>query len=278
MLLFGAIGDAYGAGFEFAERAIIDAENDLTHYRRHPRYLSILKKYTDDTQMAIGLSELIISQKDWTVENIADKFVTVFKRDIREGYASRFYQFLIDINDGKTFLEKIIPNSERNGAAMRAYPLGVLKTEKAIIEKNKIQTFVTHQTETALIASEAIALASHFFIYNKGNQKDLIPYLNDFQNRKWIANWQGEVSMNGIETVEAVLTILINEKSLSQMLKKSVDFGGDVDTVASLCLAIGSEIENIENDLPKWLFKELENEAFGRDYLMKLNDKLLEIE
>lgn len=277
MLLFGAIGDAYGAGFEFAERKIIDLENDLSHYRPHPKFAAIDKKYTDDTQMAIGLSELIISQKNWTAENIADKFVGVFKRDKREGYAKRFYQFLCEIDSGTTFLKEIIPNSERNGAAMRAYPLGILKTEQEIIQKNKIQTFVTHQTETALIASEAIALASHFFIYNKGNQKDLIPYLNDFQDRKWTANWQNEVSMNAIETAEAVLTILKNERSLSSMLQKSVDYGGDVDTVASLCLAIGSEIENIENDLPNWLFEELENEKFGKDFLIGLNEELLKL-
>jgi len=221
MLLFGAIGDAYGAGFEFAEREIIEQENDLTHYRTHPRYKSIFQKYTDDTQMAIGLSELIISNKEWTAEHIAEKFVAVFKRDIREGYASRFYQFLLDINNGKEFLEKIHSKSERNGAAMRAYPLGVFKTEAEIIQKNKIQTFVTHQTDSAWIASEAIALTSHFFIYNKGNQSQLLAYLEKHQNRKWIANWQNKISMNGIETVEAVLTILINEQSLSAMSNKN---------------------------------------------------------
>jgi ADP-ribosyl-[dinitrogen reductase] hydrolase len=61
------------------------------------------------------------------------------------------------------------------------------------------------------------------------------------------------------------------------MLQKSVDFGGDVDTVASLCLAIGSEIAAVENDLPNWLFEELENEAFGRDFLIGLNEELLKI-
>ena len=277
MLLFGAIGDAYGAGFEFAEREIIKNENDLTHYRVHSKYQSIYKKYTDDTQMSLAIAELLIENKDWTRENIAAKFVEVFKRDKREGYAKRFYQFLSEIKTGTEFLEKIIPKSERNGAAMRAYPLGILANEKEIIQKNALQAAITHDTETAKIASEAIALTSHFFIYNKGTQSDLIDYLNDFQQKKWSINWQKEVSMNAIETVEAVLTILINEKSLSQMLLKSVDFGGDVDTVASLALAIGSEISNIENDLPNWLFEELENEKFGKVYLYQINKKLMNL-
>ncbi|MFK7948133.1 MAG: ADP-ribosylglycohydrolase family protein [Saprospiraceae bacterium] len=284
MLLQGAIGDAYGAGFEFAERAIIDKENNLTHYRVHPRYKSIYKKYTDDTQMALALAELLIEQKDLTRENIADKFVEVFKRDVREGYASRFYQFLLSINSGAELLEKIIAKSERNGAAMRAYPLGILKTASEIIEANSIQMAITHNTEVAKIASEAIALTSHFFIYNKGTQQHLKEYLSDIQHQNWSLDWQGEVTMNAIETVEAVLTILTcpeisgkNETSLKNMLLKSVNFGGDVDTVASLTLAIGSQIENIENDLPKFLFNELENAAFGRDYLIGIDKQFLSL-
>jgi len=277
MLLHGGIGDAYGAGFEFAAREIIDKENNLTEYRVHPKYDSIYKKYTDDTQMALGIAELLIENKDWTRENIANKFVEVFKRDKRAGYAKRFYQFLSNINSGTEFLEKIIPTSERNGSAMRAYPLGVLENETAIIQRNAIQSAITHDTKTAKIASEAIALASHFFIYNKGTQNDIIEYLSDIQQKKWSTNWKGEVSMDGIETVEAVLTILVNEKSLSQMLQKSVDFGGDVDTVASLTLAIGSEISTVENDLPNWLFEELENEKYDKDYLYQVNMELIHL-
>ena len=277
MLLQGAIGDAYGAGFEFAARAIIEKENNLTHYRTHPRYQSIYKKYTDDTQMALALAELLIDKIELSRENIANKFVEVFKRDVREGYASRFYQFLLSINSGEELLKKIIAKSERNGAAMRAYPLGILKTESEIIEKNAIQMAITHNTETAKIASEAIALTSHFFIYNKGNQQQLIEYLNDFQNYQWKANWQNEVTMNAVETVEAVLTILKNEISLKNMLLKSINFGGDVDTVASLTLTIGSQIKNVEKDLPTFLFEELENGDFGRDFLMQIENQFLKL-
>ena len=219
----------------------------------------------------------MIKTKDWTKESIADKFVEVFKRDVREGYASRFYQFLLDINSGTELLEKIIAKSERNGAAMRAYPLGILKNESEIINKNMIQMAITHNTEVAKIASEAIVLTNHFFIYNKGTQSQLQEYLSDIQHRYWSLDWQAEVTMNSIETVEAVLTILTQETSLKSMLLKSVDFGGDVDTVASLTLAIGSEIKNVNNNLPKWLFDELENDNYGKDYLYKINQQLMQL-
>jgi len=200
--------------------------------------------------------------------------VEVFKRDVREGYAKRFYALLNEVNTGQELLGKLIPKSERNGAAMRAYPLGILKDIEEIKRKNKIQASVTHQTEKSILAAEAIALTSHYFIYKKGNKNELIHFLFEYQNYRWNHNWKGEVKIDAIETVEAVLTILLSENSLKDMLQKSVAFGGDVDTVASLCLAVGSQMDEVINDLPDFLFENLENGKYGRGYLIKVDNKL----
>ncbi len=61
------------------------------------------------------------------------------------------------------------------------------------------------------------------------------------------------------------------------MLRESVNFGGDVDTVASLALAIGSQMKEVENNLPKWLTEDLENGKYGRDYLISLDKEFLRI-
>ncbi|MFT6709404.1 MAG: ADP-ribosyl-[dinitrogen reductase] hydrolase [Flavobacteriales bacterium] len=241
MLLQAAIGDAYGAGFEFALPSKIKSKKNLSQYETHPLYKEIKGKYTDDTQMAIGIAELLIEEKDWTSLMIANKFVEVFKRDPRRGYAKRFQQFLTDIKDGQEMLDKIVAKSERNGAAMRAYPLGILKDEKEIIEKCDLQSSITHQTEKALLSPQAIALSNHYFIYKKGKKGNPTEYLQDIQQYKWKGDWSGEVKVNAIETVEAVITVLRKEHSLKEMLRKSVDFGGDVDTVAaSGCSPLGT--------------------------------------
>ena len=83
------------------------------------------------------------------------------------------------------------------------------------------------------------------------------------------------VKVNAVDTVKAVLYLLINENSLTTLLQKSVAFGGDVDTVASLALAIGKMSREIEDDLPEWLYTALENGTFGRDFLKGLDKKLL---
>ncbi|MGB1217453.1 MAG: ADP-ribosylglycohydrolase family protein, partial [Saprospiraceae bacterium] len=254
--------------------AFIQENNHLNKYMVHPEFPDRFKKYTDDTQMALGIAELLMGGKEWTALSIANKFVEVFHRDKRTGYAKRFYALLNEVKTGQELLDRLIPKSERNGAAMRAYPLGILKDIKEIKRKNKIQSSVTHQTEKAILSAEAIALTSHFFIQKKGNKNQLIDFLFEHQNQKWNHNHIGEVKINAIETVEAVLTILLSENSLKNMLQKSVVLGGDVDTVASLCLAIGSQMNEVENDLPNFLFDELENGNYGRDYLMQMGNKL----
>jgi ADP-ribosyl-[dinitrogen reductase] hydrolase len=277
MILEGAIGDAYGAGFEFAEREKIVRLNSVSYYETHPIFLEIKGRYTDDTQMSIALAELLISGKAWTETNIANAFVDTFKRDPRRGYAKRFHAFLSEISSGEELLEKIINKSTRNGASMRAYVLGVISNEAEIIEKCSIQAEITHGSEEAIESSVAIALASHYFIYSKGNKEQLISYLNDIQKHNWSGKWESEVGMAGYETVEATLAVVVSDSNLKDKLKMSVDFGGDVDTVASLSLAISSLNSNVINDLPKLLTDELENGEFGKDYLITLDNQLKNI-
>jgi len=274
MLLEGAIGDAYGAGFEFVYRLIIRRRNKLNKYKRHPFYRTICGHYTDDTQMAMALAELIVEGLEWTSLNIANKFVEVFKRDVRQGYAFRFFGLLKEVNLGQELLDKIISNNEDNGSAMRAYPIGVLSTEKAVLEKATLQAAITHDTEWGIRAAQAIALSTHYFMYQKGRKAELIQYLADWQSLLWPNNWQGEVPMKGKETVEAVLSLLTQGESMSKMLIDAVNLGGDTDTVASLVMALGSVCAEIEQDLPQWMFVQLENGPFGQSYLEQLDQKL----
>lgn len=99
MLLELAIGDAYGAGFEYANSQFIASKNTLSGYVQHPRHNIKPGCYTDDTQMSIAIAEVLVSQQPWTEEILANNFVTVFKRDPREGYAKGFFDFLTQIED-----------------------------------------------------------------------------------------------------------------------------------------------------------------------------------
>src|SRR5262245_34214433 len=102
MLLELAVGDAYGAGFEYAPA--MAQYNDLSRHMRHPRHHIIPGAYTDDTQMSLVVAEVIVSGADWTPLILANALVAAFKRDPREGYARGFHNFLRHVRDGSQFL------------------------------------------------------------------------------------------------------------------------------------------------------------------------------
>ncbi len=164
MLLELAIGDAYGAGFEYVKsREFIRENNNLRGYIEHPRHKQTPGTYTDDTQMSLAIAELIVEESSWTPETIAAKFVEVFHRDVRKGYAGGFYAFLKKTRSAQDFLENIKPYSDKSGAAMRAGPVGIYPEIKQVIDRSAIQAKLTHNTADGIHTAVATSLMVHYF-------------------------------------------------------------------------------------------------------------------
>lgn len=277
MLLELAIGDAYGAGFEYAEPEFVLAYNDLSRYRQHPRHQIKPGCYTDDTQMSLAIAETIVSQAAWTPEVLAHQFVTAFKRDSREGYASRFYQYLLQVQNGRQFLEGINWTSDKSGAAMRAAPIGVFPSIEQILEATTIQAAITHNTPDGIHAAQAAALMSHYFIYKLGQKQKLGQFLEAYIPGEWSKPWEGKVGSKGWMSVRAAITAVMRHDSLSELLQECIAFTGDVDTVAAIALAAASCSEEVKKDLPHHFIECLENTAYGRDYIINLDKQLLHV-
>jgi ADP-ribosylglycohydrolase len=275
MLLELAVGDAYGAGFEYADVGYVRAKNHLIGFVRHPRHGIAPGNYTDDTQMSIAITEAILSGRPWAPIMLASKFVEVFKRDPREGYAGRFYDFLQYVADGRQFLQEIHPTSDKSGAAMRAGPIGVFPTIDEVVERCSIQAAITHNSPDGINAAVAASLMTHYFLYDLGPKKDLGTFLERHVPGQWSQPWRGRVGAKGWMSVRAAVTAILEADSLSSMLKLCVHFTGDVDTVASLAMAAASCSREVEQDLPTALVNDLENGPYGRDYLVKLDQQLL---
>jgi len=277
MLLELAIGDAYGAGFEYASE-MVAKHNDLSYYVKHPRHKEIkLGAYTDDTQMTLAIAELILSDDDWTPLNIASRFVECFHRDPRTGYSGRFYDFLLETKTGQQFLNTIKPHSDKSGAAMRATPIGLYADIDEVIEKTTIQAKVTHDTPDGISAAVASALLTHYFYYQVGDKTDAGIWLDEriTSNHKWSEPYVGKVSAKGWMSVRAAITAVQRNSSLSELLKDCINFTGDVDTVATIALAAASHSLEYEQDLPDVLVHTLENGTYGRAYLIQLDKHLL---
>lgn len=72
MLVELAIKDAYGAGFEYAQRSFVERGNTLAGCVQHPRHRDVLPgRYTDDTQMSIVVAEWMLGA-DAGISALAD--------------------------------------------------------------------------------------------------------------------------------------------------------------------------------------------------------------
>ncbi len=277
MLLETAIGDAYGVGFEFASLDFVLEHNHLTQYYPHQRYKSLYKRYSDDTQMSLAIAELIIEGVEWENEIIANKFLQVFRRDKREGYSSRIFKILNTANNGKEFILQIDADSDSNGAAMRAGSIGFYKDSQEVLEKAAIQAKLTHNSNNGIKAAQAAALMTHYFLYEREPKVKLGKYIDSKVIGNWEEDWTKPVAANGIESVRAAITALKRNNSMKGLLKDCINFTGDVDTVAAIALGAGSVCLEIDQDLPQWMYEELENGTYGKRYLMAIDKKLEEV-
>lgn len=281
MLVQMAVGDALGAGFEYAPAGEVAKFNNLSGYRQHQKHLDIKPGcYTDDTQMAIAVAEFLIEPGSAATTDIAHFFVRAFKRDKRSGYAGSFYDLLDkQIRDAFDFVALVEPDSRKSGGAMRAGPMGLLKDVTKCIDWAMWQASLTHATRDGMNAAAAAALMVHYFYYFRGiaGAKENLPaYLEaNLPGYDWVTPHTGPVGSSGIVAVKAALAAIVDGKDLSDILRRCIAFTGDVDTVAAIALCAASWSDEIDQTLPQVLLDTLENGTYGRDFLAKLDAKLV---
>lgn len=274
-----AIADARGVCFEYAPRRIIRERNIwTTGYFPHHKHGTGAGRYSDDAHMSCAVAEALIERgPDATAGDFAAHFVNVFKREPapREGYAGAFFEFLLGVADADDFLARIRPDSDKSGGAMRAGPCGVLGSVEQVMCVAGRQAAVTHNTPNGIAAAQAAALMTHYNLYRVGDRRDLPDFLHQhLPHKDWRTPHTGEVGPKGVESVRAAMTALIRNDSLADLLIDCVEFGGDVDTVATIAMAAAACATDMDQTIPSVLWEGLENGPFGRDYLLAVDDQL----
>ncbi|UXI68874.1 ADP-ribosylglycohydrolase family protein [Tahibacter amnicola] len=268
-----AIGDAYGAGFEFCARERIVQHNTLAAYASHALG-SEAGRYTDDTQMSIAVAEVLLSEPAPGSDAFAEAFVRCYRRDPRNGYAKGLQGLLDECADGAALRQRIRPASRRNGAAMRSVPLGLISDKTQLAQTARAQAVVTHDTPEGVTSAHVVALMAHSLLYDGVELADLsaqVKHHTGFQLRN---DWAAEVECDAIQTLHAVNTALQRNRRLSDLLRDCVDFGGDVDSVAAIAVGIASLSPEYQSDLPARLVDGLEDGMYGRTFLARFDVEL----
>jgi ADP-ribosyl-[dinitrogen reductase] hydrolase len=289
MLVRIAQGDSYGMACEYIklprDKGVYDAALAFKHYCEHPTHALKAGQYTDDTQMSIAVAEVLLKQhfifdvafhepmiKQWFTES----FFNCFKRDPRDGYSRNFQALLEKVKSADELAKELKPNSDKNGAAMRSVPIGVLPTPQEVMDVANVQAKITHDTVGGRQSSILVAMMSHYALYTDRPFKDFpdwIVHYTEFVPREW----NGEPVMGegvGMKTADAVFTLLSTKTSLIDIARQTIKWGGDTDSVLAIAWGIASA--RMKEDLPPFFDGGLENGPYGHRFLFNLGRDLMD--
>lgn len=246
-------------------------------YYKHPTHNLAPGVYSDDTQMSCAVAEVLLSHPTAMEREFefADAFLRCFKRDQRDGYSRGFQAFLEETTNTTDFLRNINRDSDKNGAAMRSVPIGVLHDPRDVFGVATLQAQITHNTIGGTMASQIVALMSHFALYTDEPLSALPEWLRVTAHGN-PPPWEGGPVTGpgvGMNTARAVLTLLTTETTLLGIARKVIEWGGDTDSVLAIAWGIASA--RMTEDLPPFFEGGLENGTYGRNYLLKLGTDLM---
>ena len=161
-----SVGDAFGEKFFGPAPSVLERiERRELPTGRWP--------YTDDTEMALGIVEVLEAQGTIDQDALADVFARRFRHNRYRGYGATAQGILEAIGDrvpwrhaaGRVFGGG---GSMGNGGAMRSAPIGAyfFDDEQAVIEQARRSAQVTHAHPDGQAGAIAVALACAFVTRN----------------------------------------------------------------------------------------------------------------
>jgi len=322
-LLGTMVGDALGAPFEGSDpefvARIVDEYQDLpaVERARHNALFGILlggvvvpgsARYTDDTQMMIGLAESLIEHPSLDGPDLAARFVANFQphRGYGAGAAAVIQEWAKgepwDTVGGLLFGGQ---GSFGNGAAMRVAPVGALYHDDRLRVRQvaAAQAVLTHTNplgrQGAQIQAAAVAAALRLDIQN--DDFDPGAFIDDIMEtvgpvERWMNAGMDDVRTllrlrpNVIEVMEtlgngieahlsvpaAVYAFAAHYDSFSEAVRFAIHLGGDTDTIAAMTGAIAGALHGASGIPPNWR-EAMEDSDLGRDYVLTLADRLFDV-
>jgi ADP-ribosylglycohydrolase len=290
------VGDALGEPVEgWPHRAI---------YSRFGLLDTMLRKqarYTDDTQMMIGILETLVEKREFDPAVCATKFQENF--DPWRGYGRRILGVVERIREGIPW-NQVGTDSYGNGGAMRIAPIGFFYYHdlQALKENAILSARITHNHSEGLAGAVAQATAVglallHGLSNDPIDAEGFVDRISDqvsdldkgfaeaLDGIKWISTsytahpnrslveiiealtGRYELTLRAIESVPAAIGAFVLTHSFREAVILAVNLGGDTDTIGAMAGAIAGAYYGHDQIPQEWL-KPLENGAKGRDYVI----------
>ncbi|MBN1851274.1 MAG: ADP-ribosylglycohydrolase family protein [Pirellulales bacterium] len=291
-LLGLAVADALGAHFEGESPEVLayryrNAEDLI----QNPPAGEL--RYTDDTQMAIGVAEALIARGQIDEEILYRQFAANYVPQRGYGYGSRIVlQAMVDGGDHRYLARNLFSEgSFGNGAAMRVAPVGILfrRDPVRIWEQARLSAIPTHThplgIEGAQLVALAVGIASTLDVFDRqdffaalSEMCQSIEFTSSLVRAACLTNARdlGQLG-NGTEATDSVVTAIasfgLTPDSYVQTIGNAILVGGDTDTIAAMAGAISGAYLG-RAAIPEHLLGKLEDNYQGRTYIEELAVKL----
>ncbi len=290
-LLGTAVGDALGApveGWSYKEVHSVD--------QAEVRWAMRSGRYTDDTEMMIGVAESLIRQKGFDGADMARTFIQNY--DPARGYGPGTEEALQRLRAGAQWAEasKAVfggAGSYGNGAAMRIAPVGLFYYDDVdtlrMVADQASQITHAHELGKEGAALQAIAVA----LAVRGERIGMVNALKGFVHhavyrtklQKLEALLEAEASKEeaiiaelgageaAFESVPTAIYCFLRFKSFDASVTYAVSLGGDSDTIGAMTGALSGAYYGEEAIPAEWL-ERLEDGVKGRRYIRQLAEEL----
>jgi len=291
-LLGLAIGDALGAPFEGKP-----AEDMNRQYRNALDFIEDPPpgelRYTDATQMAIGVAESLVKCRRINERELGKRFAANYSPQRGYGAGSKVVlEAMLDGRDHKALAANHFPGgSFGNGAAMRVAPVGLMFRHnlKQLWKEARLSALPTHVhplgIEGAQILALAVGIASttdtfdrEEFFTNLLGKCSSLEYRDPLRRAAQLSDVRDLALLgNGIEATSSVVTAIavfgLSPHSYEETIGNAILLGGDTNTIGAMAGAIsGAYLGHAA--IPNHLLENLEDREQGRTYLEILASKL----
>lgn len=166
-----SVGDAFGQCF-FAAHEIVTQARIANDDPPPPPW-----HYTDDTEMACGIIEVLERHGRIDQDDLANTFARRYTADGQRGYGGTAHRILRTVAAGRPWREisrEVFDGmgSMGNGAAMRVAPLGAYFADDipTLVEQARLSAEVTHAHPEGQAGAVAVALAAAFAWNHRGQR------------------------------------------------------------------------------------------------------------
>ena len=273
-ILGGAIGDAYGSGYENLPK-----EDDTLFYpfgkppQKIPQW-----QITDDTQLTLATCEAIIATERLTPEIAANWFLKYYQQKLIYGIGASTLKAMKELAVGGHWSQvgRRGEYAAGNGAAMRIAPIAFCEE----IDKTTIRDLciITHNNDEAYVGALSVVLAIRAILNGRWTGKenllsiiiDQIPDTRvrdrlieiDKLGKKVTLQEVGKLGNNGyvVNSVPLAITAAskIQHLGMETMFTILIEIGGDTDTNCSIAGQIAGAFIG-KNNIPNEFLLKLNN-------------------